>query len=141
MKLHFAYGSNLWRKQMKDRCSDHRVIGNGVLKSYRWIISRRGYANIIKSSTDEVHGVIYEISESDEVILDRWEGVQSGAYRKEVMRVEFEGQSRECLVYVDPVEEEGKPKQEYIERINKGISDSNMPQDYIDRYVRKFIPA
>lgn len=141
MKLHFAYGSNLWRKQMKDRCPDHRVVGSGVLKSYRWIISRRGYSNIIKSSTDEVHGVIYEISESDEVSLDRWEGVQSGGYRKEVMRVEFEGQSRECLVYVDPVEDEGKPKQEYIERINKGISDSKMPQEYIDRYVRKFVPA
>jgi gamma-glutamylcyclotransferase (GGCT)/AIG2-like uncharacterized protein YtfP len=126
---------------MKDRCPDHRVIGNGVLKGYRWIISTRGYANIVKSKTDEVHGVIYEISESDERSLDCWEGVQSGAYQKEMMPVEFEGQSRECLVYVDPVEEEGKPKQEYIERINKGISDSKLPQEYIDRYVRKFIHA
>jgi gamma-glutamylcyclotransferase (GGCT)/AIG2-like uncharacterized protein YtfP len=76
---------------MKDRCPDHRVIGNGVLKGYRWIISTRGYANIVKSETDEVHGVIYEISESDERSLDCWEGVQSGAYRKEMMPVEFEG--------------------------------------------------
>jgi gamma-glutamylcyclotransferase len=141
VKLHFTYGSNLWRKQMKDRCPDHRVIGNGVLRGYRWIISTRGYANVVKSKTDEVHGVIYEISESDERSLDCWEGVQSGAYRKEMMPVEFEGQSRECLVYVDPVEEEGKPKQEYIERINKGIFDSKLPQEYIDRYVRKFIPG
>jgi gamma-glutamylcyclotransferase len=141
MKFHFAYGSNLWRKQMKDRCPNHRVIGNGVLEGYRWIISSRGYANIVKSSTDEVRGVIYELSESDELSLDCYEGVQSGAYLKEMMTVEFEGERRKCLVYIDPVEEEGKPKQEYIEKINKGISDSELPQKYINRYIRKFIPV
>ena len=55
--------------------------------------------------------------------------------------VEVDGQSRECLVYVDPVEKEGRPKQEYIDRINKGISDSKLPSEYINRYLRKFIPA
>ena len=141
MKFYFAYGSNLWRNQMKDRCPDHRVIGNGVLKGYRWIISTQGYANIVKSKRDEVHGVIYEISESDERSLDRFEGVHSGSYRKEMMMVEVDGQSQECLVYVDPVNGEGNPKEEYIERINKGISDSKLSQKYIDYYIRKFIPT
>jgi gamma-glutamylcyclotransferase len=140
-KFYFAYGSNLWRKQMQDRCPEHHVIGNGILKGYRWIISTRGYANIVKSTLDEVHGIVYEISESDERSLDHYEGVQSGAYRKEIMIVEVDSQSRECLVYVDPVEKEGRPKQEYIDRINKGISDSKLPSEYIDRYLRKFIPV
>jgi gamma-glutamylcyclotransferase (GGCT)/AIG2-like uncharacterized protein YtfP len=51
---------------MEELCPDHRVIGKGILKEYRWIISVRGYANIIKSELDEVHGVVYEISDSDE---------------------------------------------------------------------------
>ncbi|MGZ3606205.1 MAG: gamma-glutamylcyclotransferase family protein [Thermodesulfobacteriota bacterium] len=141
MKLYFAYGSNLWRKQMKDRCPEHRLVGNAILKGYRWIITTRGYANIVKSVSDEVHGVVYEISESDEKSLDRYEGFQSGSYRKEMLKIEMGNESKECLVYVDPVEEEGKPKEEYIERINKGISDSRLPPEYIDRYIRKFIPA
>jgi gamma-glutamylcyclotransferase (GGCT)/AIG2-like uncharacterized protein YtfP len=126
---------------MKDRCPEHRLVGNGILKGYRWIITTRGYANIVKSVSDEVRGVVYEISESDEKSLDRYEGVQSGSYRKEMLKIEMGNESKECLVYVDPVEEEGKPKEEYVGRINKGISDSRLPPEYIDRYIRKFIPA
>ncbi len=34
-----------------------------------------------------------------------------------------------------------KPKQEYIKRINKGILDAELSSEYIEHYVRKFIPA
>ncbi|MDI6764062.1 MAG: gamma-glutamylcyclotransferase [Thermodesulfobacteriota bacterium] len=141
MKLYFAYGSNLWLQQMRERCPNHKIVGNGILKGYRWIISKRGYANIVKSSQDEVQGIVYEISDSDESTLDIKEGVQNGAYRKETITVEVDGQSLKCLVYVDPVEHEGEPKQEYIDRINKGILDSKLSSEYINRYIRKFIPA
>jgi gamma-glutamylcyclotransferase (GGCT)/AIG2-like uncharacterized protein YtfP len=126
---------------MTNRCPNHRFIGKGILKGYRWIISKRGYANIIKSETDEVHGVVYEITASDEQSLDRHEGVNSGSYKKKMMIVEVDGQNKKCLVYVDPLKQEGKPKQEYIKRINKGISDSKLPPEYVKRYIRNFIPA
>ncbi len=126
---------------MQDRCPEHRVIGNGTLKGFRWIITTRGYANVVKSNPDEVHGIVYEISESDENSLDNYEGVQTGDYRKEMLKIEIGGERKECLVYVDPTEEEGRPKREYIDRINKGISDSRLPSEYVNRYIRKFIPA
>jgi gamma-glutamylcyclotransferase (GGCT)/AIG2-like uncharacterized protein YtfP len=126
---------------MKRRCPNHRIIGKGILRGYRWIISKRGYANIVRSESDEVQGVIYEISETDEACLDGHEGVRNGAYRKEMMAVEAEGQLLDCLVYVDFVEEECTPREEYIDRLNKGFSDSNLPLEYIDCYIRKFIPA
>lgn len=140
MKLHFAYGSNLWRDQMTRRCPGHHARGIGVLKGYRWIISKRGYANIVRSERDEVYGVIYEISESDEQRLDRCEGVRSGSYLKKMMMVESGGRDQECLVYVDPVEKEGRPEQEYVDRINKGISDSELPSEYVARHIRRFVP-
>ncbi len=126
---------------MKDRCPQHRLVGYGILKGHRWIITTRGYANVVKSSSDEVHGLVYEISESDEKSLDELEGVQIGHYRKEMLKIDIGGDRKECLVYVDPVQKEGKPKKEYIGRINKGISDSKLPPEYIDRYIRKFINA
>lgn len=141
MKLYFAYGSNLSLKQMKERCPKHRVIGIGALKGYRWIISERGYANIVKSDQDEVYGVIYEISASDERTLDIKEGVQSGAYRKEMMNIEIDDHVRECLVYIDPITKEGKSRQEYVDRINNGILDSNLPSQYVEKYIRKFVSA
>ena len=141
MKLYFAYGSNMWTEQMEARCPNQRLVGAGVLKGYRWIISSRGYANIIESPSDVVLGVIYEISDSDERNLDRYEGVGSGSYRKELLRVEVDGSHITCLVYIDPIEEEGLPKAEYIRRINSGIKDAKLPREYVQNCIRKFVPA
>lgn len=124
---------------MEDRCPDHRVIGQAVLKGYRWIITAKGYANIVKSEKDEVYGVVYEISDSDERSLDDRE-IKKAGYHKEIVTVECEGKPLECLVYVDSVVEGGLPRQEYVKRINNGLSDANLPQEYIERYIRKFIP-
>ena len=141
MKLYFAYGSNLWQEQMRKRCPDHREIGNGVLRGYRWIITTRGYANVVASQADEVHGKVYGISAADELNLDRYEGVQHGAYRKEMLKAEVDGRGQNCLVYVDPVKEEGRPREEYVERLRKGIADARLPAAYVELYLRRFIPA
>ena len=141
MKFYFAYGSNLWVEQMRDRCPNHRLVGFGVLKGYRWIISSRGYANIVKSSQSEVMGTIYEISESDESSLDRYEGVSYDLYRKETLDIEFDGLYMACLVYIDPIEDEGKPKPYYINCINRGIEDAGLPHDYVQNSIRRFVPS
>jgi gamma-glutamylcyclotransferase len=95
---------------MKARCPGHRAIGVGILSGYHCIISKRWYANIIKSETDEVQGVVYEITEADERSLDNHEGVAVGTYWKEILPVKSAGWIHNCLVYVDPDEEKGKPK-------------------------------
>ncbi len=138
--LYFAYGSNLWRRQMTARCPEHRDAGTGKLKGWRWIITARGYASIVVSDEDYVLGTIYELSSSDERNLDRFEGVAQGSYLKVIMPVDVEGRSLGCLVYIDPVTEEGKPKEEYVSRINNGIRDAGFPADYITCYLRPFVP-
>jgi gamma-glutamylcyclotransferase len=140
MRLYFAYGSNLWREQMRARCPEHKEIGSGILRGYRWIISARGYANIVASRPDLVLGKIYALSAEDEQSLDRYEGVASGDYRKEMLMVEaVDGRRCTCLVYVDPVEEKGKPREEYVERIRNGIADAWLPAGYVDLYLRRFL--
>ena len=141
MQFYFAYGSNLWREQMRARCPGHVEMGTGVLKGYRWIISARGYANVVPSPPDVVYGKVYRLSAADEESLDRYEGVAIGAYRKEMLTVETDGRDRSCLVYVDPVEEEGTPREEYVERLNKGIADARLPPAYVELYLREFVPS
>ena len=138
---YFGYGSNLWLEQMAFRCPEHRVLGLGRLQGYRWFISSRGYANIAVSADDFVLGLVFEISQSDEKSLDKYEGVHRGLYRKENLPVLIGNESLDCLVYVDPVEEEGRPKAEYIARINKGIRDAKLPLEYVERCIRKYVPA
>jgi gamma-glutamylcyclotransferase len=141
MRPYFAYGSNLWLEQMRERCPKHRVLSHGVLKGYRWIISTRGVANIVKSVPDEVHGIIYEISNSDEERLDFHEGVKKGHYNKKTILVEADDEELECLVYIDPIDEEGTPRLEYIKRINDGLIDAKLPEEYVNHYIRKFLPV
>lgn len=141
MMFYFAYGSNLWRKQMAERCPGYREIGAGCLRGWRWIITTRGYASIVQSETDYVLGTVYRLSAADIMTLDRFEGVAQGAYRKEMVPVAVNGQYTNCLVYVDPVTEEGRAKEEYVARINYGIRDAGMSDEYVSRYLRSFIPA
>jgi gamma-glutamylcyclotransferase (GGCT)/AIG2-like uncharacterized protein YtfP len=138
--LYFAYGSNLWRHQMIERCPEHREIGAGNLAGWRWIITTRGYASIVVSEGYYVLGIVYELSESDVRNLDRFEGVAKGAYRKETLAVDVDGRGLNCLVYIDPVTEEGQPREEYITRINNGIRDAGFPDEYITRSLRPFVP-
>jgi len=140
VKYYFAYGSNLWRHQMQERCPEHQVYGLGSLNNYRWIISLRGVANIIKSKGDRVFGIVYMISLQDEERLDECEGVDEGCYTKETLPVDVNGASLDCLVYEDPIEEKGSPRAKYISKINMGIADAALPQDYVNRYIRMYIP-
>ena len=140
MKLYFAYGSNMFQDQMNERCPDHKYFGYGILKGFRWIITERGYANIIKSEKDEVHGVVYRINEEDEAALDKAEGVHVGSYRKETHHVEIEKTGYHCFAYVDPIIAVGQAKEEYVSRINNGVADAELNPEYVERYIRKFIP-
>lgn len=49
-----------------------------------------------------------------------------------------------CLVYVDfDRVEEGSPEEDYIRRMNLAIADAlsaGVPEDYIENYLRRFIP-
>lgn len=141
MRLYFAYGSNLWNAQMAKRCPQCRKIGVARLPGYRWIISARGCANVVESADDEVEGVLFELSRSDEEALDRYEGVAAGMYHKADLRVRHGDEEKSALVYVDSITAEGAPKPEYIGRINAGLADANLSAEYVARVVRKFVPA
>jgi len=150
--LYFAYGSNLSLAQMAQRCPSSPYLGVAVLRDWRWIINARGYANVVPSPGDLVYGLTYALSEEDEARLDVNEGVPY-AYLKRMMNVEFwadgqmmgqRGVVRRGLVYVDEERVvEGRPREEYVGRMNRGIEDAverGMPVRYVGRYLRAFIP-
>jgi gamma-glutamylcyclotransferase (GGCT)/AIG2-like uncharacterized protein YtfP len=141
MRPYFAYGSNMCDAQMKKRCPQHRKVGVARLVGYRWIVSARGYANLVESNESEVEGVLFEISASDEALLDGHEGVALGAYRKAELPILRKATESIALVYLDPVTAEGVPNWKYVERINAGIADAGLSEGYVTRQVRRFVPA
>ncbi|KAK0210972.1 Butirosin biosynthesis, BtrG-like protein [Desarmillaria ectypa] len=149
-RVYFAYGSNLWREQMNLRCPENNFLSVGLLKEWRWIINGRGYANVVpsKEAGDGVYGFLYKINAKDEKVLDQYEGV-STSYQKKILPVMLLGTDGKddtiihCLVYVDTGRVlDSIPKDEYIERMNKGIADAvkeGVPEDYIEKYLRRYI--
>jgi hypothetical protein len=163
MTLHFGYGSNLWFKQMdgKKRCPDNTKIGKGILRDWKWFIAERpgtrigGAANIIKSDGDFVEGYVFGLTDADEEKLDIREGSK---YKKEKVEIEIDGRiEKDVMIYVDgentnDVTDETKLKVNnnpfpctvgcsctYASRINKGIIDSGLSAEYVQRYIRTFI--
>jgi len=61
-------------------------LGIKEIKIWKWIINSRHVVNVIPSGSDEIHGMIYQIT-GDESKLDRAEGVSMGRYIKRTLPV------------------------------------------------------
>jgi len=141
MKYYFAYGSNMWAAQMAERCPRSVKVGHARLQDYRWIISTRGYANVVQAKGDEVEGILYTLTKIDEAALDGFEGVAAGCYLKEILTVQHGGVELKALVYVDPTVGEGSPKEEYIHRINAGLAEADLSPRYVAYSIRQYVPG
>lgn len=109
---------------------------------------------MIPSSGDYVYGFIYELNPNNEASLDIYEGAPR-IYDKKIHPVQLrtspgDGETAtkktiDALVYIDTVSTSPDvPKTEYIHRINMALQDgfkNGVPQSYIDKYIRPFIPA
>ena len=92
-RLYIAYGSNLNVMQMKTRCPNAKILGTAKLKGWELLFkgSKSGsYLTIEKKENGIVPVVIWEVSESDEKALDRYEGYPTFYYKKDI-KVQYKG--------------------------------------------------
>lgn len=105
--LYFAYGSNMSKAQMKQRCPAAKAIGQARL--YGWELEFRsnwkgnGVANICPAQMNKdvaVHGALWELTPKCERALDRYEGYPHLYTKGYIEVVRADGQKVEALVYV-----------------------------------------
>ena len=92
-RYYIAYGSNLNVPQMRMRCPGAKVLGTANLKGWELLFkgSKTGsYLTIEKCDGGSVPVVIWEVTESDEAALDRYEGFPSFYYKQDV-KVQYRG--------------------------------------------------
>ena len=92
-RYYIAYGSNLNVLQMRMRCPKATILGTANLIGWELLFkgSRTGsYLTIEKSESSTVPVVIWEVTESDEAALDRYEGYPSFYYKKEI-KLKYKG--------------------------------------------------
>jgi len=93
MALYAAYGSNMDPSHMLQRCPSSPVAGTGWLPGWRLTfggedLSWDGAMSMVVEDPDSaVFVVLYDMADSDERMLDSWEGADLGLYSKIRLRV------------------------------------------------------
>ncbi|MFC2042386.1 gamma-glutamylcyclotransferase family protein [Chloroflexota bacterium] len=124
---YFAYGSNLNKRQMQERCPDSKPMFTATLPNYKLVFSgwsrqwRGGIASIKPIRDEKVRGAIYEISEQCLRRLDRFE---VGYSRINVTVFGEDDEPIEAITYVKTgQQEDSPPSKEYLEVIQQGLRD------------------
>jgi gamma-glutamylcyclotransferase len=127
---YFAYGSNLNRKQMVERCPDSKTKFSAVLPNYKLIFTgwsrhwKGGTASIKPFRGDKVMGAVYEIAESDFKKLDRFEDYPTTYNHLNIIVWTDDNIQIEAVTYIKREQSmETKPSQEYLSSIQQGYRD------------------
>jgi gamma-glutamylcyclotransferase (GGCT)/AIG2-like uncharacterized protein YtfP len=137
--LYFAYGSNLSLAQMRVRCPEAIPVAAQDLPGYRLAFvgertarwGRGGVATVVPQAGVSVHGALYRLSREDELALDGFEGVATGRYRKDILRIA--GHSEPTLVYLAnaSLDAENMPNAKYLAVIRQGFADWGLPPEVL----------
>lgn len=129
----FAYGSNMDKRQMEERCPDAVSVSMATLRGYRFIINTHGVATVVPDTSGVVYGILWNISKRDEESLDVYEGVRCGIYRKDYVDIETQdGKLPLVLIYIARDSNIGNPGDGYMERIISYSEEHRLPEKYIE---------
>lgn len=124
---YFAYGSNLSKKQMLERCPDSKAKFIATLPNYKLIFIgwsrkwRGGIASIKTFRGGKVPGAIYDVSEQCLRQLDKHE---EGYERHKVTVFDEDSEPVEAITYIKPGwQEETPPSKEYLAVVRQGYQD------------------
>ena len=115
---YIAYGSNMVQEQMAFRCPDAKLIGMGYIEGAQLEFYLHATVERTGKKRNRVPVAVWEISRSDEISLDRYEGVAGGYYTKEIWPVVMnDGSQIEGMIYIMKMIRQAPPYQEYYQGI------------------------
>lgn len=116
---YIAYGSNMVQEQMAYRCPDARLIGMGYLPGAR--LEFYLHATVERSQINGAHVpvAVWEISEADEAMLDRYEGFPSYYVKAERTVHMTDGSEIKGMIYLMNQKRVAPPTRDYYEGIRR----------------------
>lgn len=136
MTLHFAYGSNMSRPHMAERCPGATALGVATLAGWRFVINPDGYGSIEPLAGSTVYGVLWRLGARDLAALNAYENVAGGLYMRRMLPVQHEGKRRMSLIYIAARTGEGVPRPGYVALVVAAARDWNLPEPYIHGLMR-----
>jgi len=127
---YFAYGSNLSKKQMQERCSGFNPLYRATLPNYKLVFTgwsrqwRGGTATIKAVKGGKVQGALYEGTDKDFQLLDRFEGAPGEYRRLNILVFDEDGRAIQAVTYIKSGQiEETQPSKEYALIMKQGYVD------------------
>jgi AIG2 family protein len=132
MTLYFAYGANMDPEQMAARCPGAERLGTAVLDGHAFGIAAGGFGTALPARGRSIHGVLWFLTPADEAVLDRFEEVDRGFYRKrEAGVVTPDGSTVQAMIYHAADPSPGRPNPGYLERVVEVSESLGFPPEYV----------
>jgi cation transport regulator ChaC len=136
--LYFAYGSNMEKAQMQQRCPNHKFFSVARLDHYILTFTRYsdrwegGVADLLPERGKVVHGVLYDISLVDLKLLDQYTGYPNCYMRGDLILETTSGERLPAMTYFAVRQGVVKPSRRYMDQVLKGARSYHLPKDYIN---------
>ena len=122
---------------MAERCPHSPRRCTGWLEGWRLTFGGEdigwegALATVVEDADERVFVVLYELSDSDEQALDRWDGATIGYYRKFRVRVTTLDGEVVAWLYVLNDYEGGLPSARYLGILADAAETAGAPADYV----------
>jgi gamma-glutamylcyclotransferase (GGCT)/AIG2-like uncharacterized protein YtfP len=121
------------RALMRRRCPGAHALGPARLDGWRFVITRDGYASLVRDPGARVHGVLWRLAPRDLAALDAYE---QPAYLRRIVPVRQGAARRPALVYLAPERGGGKARPGYQELVVAAARDWKLPAAYVAGLAR-----
>jgi gamma-glutamylcyclotransferase (GGCT)/AIG2-like uncharacterized protein YtfP len=135
--LYAAYGSNLDPARMGERCPHSPLHGTGWLVGWRLTFGGedKGWdgalATVVEDPGGQVFVAVYDVTAEDAAMLDAWEGVDIGLFRKIKVRVQMLAGEAMAWLYVLDGYEGGLPSAIHLGVLVEAAEAAGAPADYV----------
>jgi hypothetical protein len=132
-----AYATNMDSARMAERCPHSPSRGTGWLEGWRLTFGAEEHgwegalATIVEDIGCRVFVRLYDVTPTDEQLLDQWEGVTLGLYRKLRVRVVTLDGDVLAWLYVLDGYEGGLPSARYVALLADAAEAAGAPDDYV----------
>ena len=124
--LYFGYGMNTNTSGMATRCPDAVCLGAAVLPGYRFVF--RGHADVELDAECYVDGVLWDISDTDLLALDRLEGFPTYYLRHRAWVETSDGDRITAWIYTMADQSyEWEPGEHYLQCCLEGYRENGVP--------------
>lgn len=133
---YFSYGMNTNIQGMQKRCPDAVSHGHAILENFKFRFAY--HADIVPEVGEQVHGVLWQVTEKCMQNLDILEGYPY-YYDKIIVPIQYKNATLYAYVYhMQPGHLDSNPSKGYLDMVLEGYSQHNVNSSQIYESLRQY---